>query len=971
MDNKKILKFATFNCYSVKKNSDYIQMLLKSHDIVLLQETLLHDDELEEYLSKLNENVEYFAIPGTANLNNNLAGRVSGGLAFLWNKKLNAFISPIKFTDRILGLILNINGIKYLMLNVYLPCNYQDHFSLLKYRECIADLENIINLQDVDNLIIAGDFNCKYGDRFFNEISILTNTFNLKFDDIRMLPNDSFTYYGSGTGTTSWLDHICSNQNVCFSNICILYDIKPFDHMPLHFELEIDMNFPKYVFNNSNSDAREYIKWDNLGTADKNSYKNNLSNLLSNVEFNSFNCTNINCKSDSHLKELEFAFDFLVNSMKISSQQFMKRKRKNNFKPIPGWNDFCKDLHSVARSQFLNWKANNCPRQGVLFDAMNESRADFKRALNYCKNNELEIRNENLVKSFGNKNKNLFWKEISRIKSSKAGHVNKIDDCLNPREIVNIFNDKYKIVFDDPNCKKIDAYYKEQIAIHKNSNGELDFFKKHDVKNIINSLKATIGWDNIHSNHLKFGGDTLHCFITKLFNSFLQHGFLPKQILKGEFRPIVKNKLGNKYCSNNYRPIMNSSNLLKVFEYCLLHKFENHIQLNNKQFGFRKNTSTTMAISVIKETIHKYLKEDSNVHTCFLAFSKAFDKINHSVLISKMIKCKIPSFLINIFDEMFNNQYVHVSFNGVNGEDWKLGNGCRQGSVLSPILFSFYINDLLDDICNIDEGCSIGYYKTNVIGYADDISLIAPSSKALQSLLDKLTLDINELCLTLNTDKCKYMVFKAKAYKNVKFKNIISIHGKPLEIVHQHKYLGIILSDDFKISEDIKRNSMSFLKQFYPMYRKFSTVNRNLLGFLFKTFCSSFYGSELWYNDYGSSYEFKNIGISYHKAIKKMLGVSFREHNHPSCNEMQLPLFKHFHFKKMISFYFNLINSPSPCIVPLKGYLKTSSLFTNYVNLKFREVYDIQNILENDIDAIFSRISFIQNNESISEPQNV
>ena len=948
-------------------------MLLKSHDIVLLQETLLHDDELDQYLSKLNANFDYFAIPGTANIKNlnNLSGRVSGGLALLWNKKFSPFVSPIKFTDRILGLSLNFNDIKYLLLNVYLPCNSQGPLPLIQYRECIADIENIIDSQIIDSLIIAGDFNCKYGDRFFNEMSMLTNNFQLKYDDIRMLPNDSFTFYSSATRTTSWLDHICSSQNVSFSNICVLYNIKPYDHMPLHFELEINMNLSKSDFNNANSDAKEYVKWDNLTIDDKNVYKNKLSNLLSDIEFSSFNCSNRNCKSDSHLKELEFGFDFLVNSMKISTKQFTNKNRKNKFKPIPGWNRFCKDLHSVARTHFLNWKTNNCPRQGILFDAMNESRADFKRALQYCRNNELEIRNENLIQSFRNTNKNSFWKEISRIKSSKPCPVNKIDDCSSPSEIVNVFNDKYKILFDDPNCKKVDVHYKEHIAIHKNSNCEIDFINKQDVKNIIKSLKSTIGWDNIHSNHLKFGGDTLICFITKLFNAFLQHGFLPKQMLKGEFRPIIKNKLGNKYSSDNYRPIMNSSNLLKVFEYCLLHKFEDHIQLNSRQFGFRKNTSTTMAISVIKETIHKYLNEGSNVHACFLDFSKAFDKINHSVLISKMMKCNIPSFLINIFDEMFNNQYVHVSFNGANGEEWKLRNGCRQGSVLSPILFSFYINDLLDDLCNMDEGCSIGYYKTNVIGYADDISLIAPSSKALQSLLDKLILDINELCLTLNIDKCKYMVFKNKTYKNVVFKDIISILGNPLEIVKEYKYLGVLLSNDFRTTNDIKRCSMSFMKQFYSMYRKFSTVNRDLLGFLFKSFCSSFYGSELWYNDYGSSKEFKNIGISYHKSIKKMLGQSSREHNHPACNEMRLPLFKHFHYKKMVSFYFNLINSPSPCIMPLKSYLKTSSLFNSYVYSKFSEIYDIQNLLDNDIDAIFSRITFVQNNESVPEPENL
>ena len=163
--------------------------------------------------------------------------------------------------------------------------------------------------------------------------------------------------------------------------------------------------------------------------------------------------------------------------------------------------------------------------------------------------------------------------------------------------------------------------------------------------------------------------------------------------------------------------------------------------------------SCVMATAILKENIEHYTSNGSNVHATFLDLSKAFDKVNHSVLLCKLIDCNIPSDIVGVFAFMFDNQFVNVCFNNEYSCMWKLRNGVRQGGILSTTLFNLYINEILDHISEQNVGCIIMTQRSNIQGYADDLSVLAPSSKSLQSLLNKLEELLKGLCLTLNTVK--------------------------------------------------------------------------------------------------------------------------------------------------------------------------------------------------------------------------
>ena len=111
--------------------------------------------------------------------------------------------------------------------------------------------------------------------------------------------------------------------------------------------------------------------------------------------------------------------------------------------------------------------------------------------------------------------------------------------------------------------------------------------------------------------------------LCKLIIKFLSHGFLPFGMLLGKIRPTVKNSAGNKTNSSNYRPVMNSSNILKMFEYLILPYLGKYLNLSHKQFAYRLSTGCLNAITLLKETVSHYNQRHSDVFCAMIDLSRA------------------------------------------------------------------------------------------------------------------------------------------------------------------------------------------------------------------------------------------------------------------------------------------------------------------------------------------------------------
>ena len=181
---------------------------------------------------------------------------------------------------------------------------------------------------------------------------------------------------------------------------------------------------------------------------------------------------------------------------------------------------------------------------------------------------------------------------------------------------------------------------------------------------------------------------------------------------------------------------MSSSVLLKLFEYCLLEKIGPYIELNDRQHGFRQSYSTTTACLTLKETVFYYNNCSSDVYACFVDISKAFDMVNHEILMSKLLTCGVPYIYVKLIDYWYANQKVRVKYGSYVSDEWVIGNGVRQGGVLSGLFFNLYINGLIDEVVQSNYGCKLGIHDSSIIAYADDLVLLSPSAKGLQTLID-------------------------------------------------------------------------------------------------------------------------------------------------------------------------------------------------------------------------------------------
>ena len=554
--------------------------------------------------------------------------------------------------------------------------------------------------------------------------------------------------------STSWLDHIVSTEKLArlITNVTAEYEAALFDHFPICFNIDVAIC---NIFNNKNDNiVSDFVKWHKMEERDKLSIKANIDSeiikkkiLLCDV----FTCFDLNCNNSRHKENLNDALITIKNVLIQSTENFKFVKRKK-FKVIPGWNDHVKDFYNEARKDFHKWRENGKPANGILKENMRNSRAKFKCALNKCKQNETDIRNEKLLDNFKDKDYNAFWKEVHKTGQHNTLYPLEIDEVKDDLGISNLFSDRFRSVL-NKNSDKQSGKHKKLRLTEKQKLEVLIRFSKEDIRRAIKSLKDGIGFDQIHSNHLKFESEMLIELLSSLFTSFIVHSYIPIDMLRGIITPIIKDKLGDLSKSVNYRPVMSSSVVLKLFEYCLLNLIEPLINLNDRQHGFRKRYSTSTACVALRETILYYTESNSNVYTSFIDISKAFDSVNHEKLIKKLSRKGIPDYVTRLIEYWYQNQFVKVKYKSCYSAEWRISNGVRQGGILSGLFFNIYIDSLLEKISSLNVGCSLGIIRSNVIAYADDLVLIAPSKNALQILVNEALSEANKLDLDFNQDQ--------------------------------------------------------------------------------------------------------------------------------------------------------------------------------------------------------------------------
>ena len=325
-----------------------------------------------------------------------------------------------------------------------------------------------------------------------------------------------------------------------------------------------------------------------------------------------------------------------------------------------------------------------------------------------------------------------------------------------------------------------------------------------EVFNVISSLKTSKsgGYDNISSFFLKSAKKVLVFPLAHLFNCSFKLGIFPGCLKVAKVLPVYKSGEKSELC--NYRPISILSSISKVLEK-LIHirssTFLNeHSILLPTQYGFRANQSTIHDLLDVITSSYDNINNSKFTALVLLDLRKAFDTVNHNILLNKLEHYGIHGVAHKFFSSFLSNRCQYVSLNNKQSTCKKIACGVPQGSVLGPLLFTMYINDINSSTSDCPKM------------FANDTCLILQDN-TLNHLYNKVSSEISSVNkwmaankLTLNLEKSNVIIINPKNSPIGTKPNTVSIHQHvlpSLSTVSAAKYLGVVLDDGLSFKTHI------------------------------------------------------------------------------------------------------------------------------------------------------------------------
>ena len=340
------------------------------------------------------------------------------------------------------------------------------------------------------------------------------------------------------------------------------------------------------------------------------------------------------------------------------------------------------------------------------------------------------------------------------------------------------------------------------------------------------------GLDNISNEMLKASQSFINTILLKLFNAVFTSGIYPSEWSKSFICPIFK--ADDRKKPENYRGIAINNSIGKLFNIILNNRFDLFLDENNiiheTQIGFSKKARTSDHIFVLRCIIEKYLKTgNKKLFACFVDFRKAFDKVIHIGIMYKLQLCNINNYFYRILKSMYTKDRLCVKINDKMTEFFVSGVGVRQGDVLSPNLFKFFINELPKILLEKSESVCLNNEKIPCLLYADDLVIFSESRAGLQDKLDILYNYCNEWCLEVNSQKTKIIIFNNNGHL---IKDDFHIGEEKIDCVKQYKYLGLIIQNTGKFTEARKQLYQKSLKACFKLYRDLKSSKPSIGTFL-------------------------------------------------------------------------------------------------------------------------------------------
>ena len=810
-DNDEVnLHIVSYNMHGFHQGYAFLEDLCSVNcpDVLLLQEHWLTPDNLFSF-DKYFSNFFSFGCSAMRKTveSGMLRGRPFGGVMMLIKDHLRNHTETVKCDDRYT--IVRIGNL--LIVNVYLPCcGTEDRVNICK--DMLLEIEYWLQYFNWCHYVIAGDFNCTLDgtDPVADLVTLFIDECSLVRCDKLVQSDKQFTYFNETLNQYSYIDYaLVSSGAVSGSATCksslrdfVIMDpaINFSDHLPI--SMSIACNLKARGTNRkaaTSTTPRQYFpRWDK---GDLNAFYyftgDNFMSLIKELDVLS---SSINCE----IEELDKIYERIVAVLAVGENLYIPRCSKNYFKFW--WSEELTVLKQAAIDTDRLWKAAGKPRSGQIFDNRQKSRLVYRKRIRECERSSSFTYTNELHEALLKKNGPAFWK-CWRANFEPASKCVEVESSVNPDVIVQKFVSHFSSAYTPNDAERSKMLRSEYERLRASYSGfpltDDHVIDTELVSNVVSGLHTGKAVDiaGLTAEHLIYSHPSLCVVLCKLFQLIMRTGSVPLGFRQSYIVPIPKLRdcrVKSLSC-DDFRGIAISPIISKVFEHCLLNRFDKYFTSCDTQFGFKKGFGCGDAIFTVRKIVDRLVKCGSSVNICAIDLTKAFDKVNHSALFMKLMKRHIPIELLILLENWLSDCYACVKWTASWSHVFKVTSGVRQGSVLSPFLFAVYVDEL-GNLYNARQG-------TFIVLYADDILLLAPSIVVLQGLLRACEDDLSSIDMHINTKKSACLRIGPR---HDKICATISTHnGCELSWVDEIRYLGVFIvrSTKFKCSIDhAKRN---------------------------------------------------------------------------------------------------------------------------------------------------------------------
>ena len=596
---------------------------------------------------------------------------------------------------------------------------------------------------------------------------------------------------------------------------------------------------------------------------------------------NDFNWSEIQEYSDCNQ-----AYNFFADSLKrIFNQSFPVQKVKKKYRNRLPWltdglrnsikhkNRLYKIYIKIQTSQ--NKKVYNTYNNKLKSILRKSEKIHYQDCLLKCTNNLKKT--WSIIKDVLNKNKN-----------SKLNDTFKYNDqTTSDKDIIaNKFNEYFVNIGSNlaSTIPERGPSYKTFLPPINDHSIFLEPTNPDEILKIISKLKdGAPGHDEFKLNDIKSVLNSLIQPLTYVTNLSVSQGIFPDELKKAKIIPLYK--ANDPMVFNNYRPISLLPLFSKILErimYNRIIKFINkHKLLYKYQFGFKKDHSTYMALIILIDKITAALDNGDFTIAVLIDFRKAFDTVDHEILLHKLHHYGIRGIAYDWIKSYLFDRQQHVSYNGVNSSYKTINCGVPQGSILGPLLFIIYINDL----------STVSDVLTSIL-FADDTTLVDHDTN-LTTLINRFNTELvnivnwlNANRLSLNIDKTNFMIFRPKN-KNDPCPDI-KISGSKIDQVNKAKFLGVIIDNKLNWSDHTKHVIQKISKGIGIIVKARKYFNQETLLNLYNTMVLPFisYCIHVWGK--AASTHINKIHILQKKIVRIINGVPPRTHSAPLFDKLKI-----------------------------------------------------------------------------------